>query len=325
VTLADPHGRIINYLRLSVTDRCNMRCVYCMPPEGVAKLGHGDVLRFEELHRIARAAVACGIEKIRVTGGEPLVRRGIIPFLRQLAAIPGLTQLVLTTNGLLLPTLARELRDAGVQRLNVSLDSLRPATFAAITRSDVLPGVLEGIAAAEECGLPVKLNMVVMGGINDDEIMDLAALTLTRPLTVRFIEYMPSLKTPGWQRMVVPCREIVQRLGRGHDLIPLGREGTAGPAREYRIDGGRGTIGVIAAVSDHFCASCNRIRVTATGMARGCLFAGCQQNLVPLLQGDDDKPLEAAIRELVASKPPRHQMEETWADHDPFAMSTIGG
>jgi cyclic pyranopterin phosphate synthase len=322
--MTDAHGRSITYLRLSVTDRCNMRCRYCMPPEGVAKVSHGEVLRFEELHRIARAAVACGIEKIRVTGGEPLVRRGILPFLQGLSSLAGLQQLVLTSNGLLLPEMAADLRAAGVQRLNISLDSLRPATFAAITRSDTLPRVMEGIAAARDAGLPVKLNMVVMGGVNDDEIADLAALTLDHPLTVRFIEYMPSLRSEGWRERVVPCAEMLARLARHWRLIPLPPQRSAGPAREFRLEGGAGRIGFIAPVSDHFCGDCNRIRITATGYARGCLFAGDGLQLRPLLTAADDGPLMAGIRQLVAGKPAGHALEEA-GSHHPFAMSSIGG
>src|SRR6266702_5461601 len=183
--LIDYYGRKINYLRLSVTDRCNMLCVYCMPANGIPLLAHDDILSYEALYSIAKTAVASGIEKIRVTGGEPLVRKGIIPFLTRLSSIPGLRQLVLTTNGLQLREMAESLRQAGVQRLNISLDSLRPEVFADITRGGDVHRVMAGIAAAERAGFPLKINMVVMRGINDQEILDFAALTLDRPLTIR--------------------------------------------------------------------------------------------------------------------------------------------
>lgn len=189
--LIDTSGRRINYLRLSVTDRCNLRCSYCMPEKGVPKVTHGDILRYEDLLRVAQAAVSLGIEKIRVTGGEPLVRLGISGFLARLAAIPGLRQLVLTTNGVLLEEMAEELRASGVQRLNVSLDSLRPETFGRVTRCGDVSRVWAGIEAAERAGFPLKLNMVVMRGVNDEELADFAALTLEKPYAVRFIECMP--------------------------------------------------------------------------------------------------------------------------------------
>ncbi len=196
--LTDSLGRRINYLRLSVTDRCNLRCRYCMPGAGVDFLPHEAILSYEELLSIARIAVSLGVEKIRVTGGEPLVRRGIVPFLARLAQLPGLRHLALTTNGLLLAEMAEGLREAGVQRLNISLDSLSPDTFAAVTRGGELDRVLEGLAAAEQAGfLSLKINMVVMRGVNDGEILDFAALTLEKPYSVRFIEYMPTAGETG--------------------------------------------------------------------------------------------------------------------------------
>ena len=235
--LIDSFGRKINYLRLSVTDRCNMRCRYCMPAEGVAKLCHGDILNYEELYRIARSAVALGIEKIRVTGGEPLVRKGIIEFLARLAALPGLRQLVLTTNGLCLGEMAGDLRSAGVQRLNISLDSLRPDVFARITRGGDLSRVLAGIAAAERAGFPIKINTVVMRGINDAEIVEFASLVLDKPYTIRFIEYMPAIREPNWQSYLVSGQEIMTRIAEHFELSPVIKKDLAGPAREYRIRG----------------------------------------------------------------------------------------
>ena len=190
--MIDTYGRKINYLRLSVTDRCNLRCRYCMPEDGIPLLPQGGILSYEELYLVSRTAVSLGIEKIRVTGGEPLIRKGILDFLSRLAGIPGLRQLVLTTNGLLLNEMAGRLKAAGVQRLNISIDSLVPENFRRITRGGEVSRVLSGIAAAEAAGFPIKLNMVVMRGVNDHEVVDFAALTLDKPFAVRFIEFMPS-------------------------------------------------------------------------------------------------------------------------------------
>jgi len=325
VKLVDSFGRSINYLRLSVTDRCNMRCRYCMPEEGVGKLTHQQVLRYEELHRIARAAVSLGIQKIRVTGGEPLVRQGIVPFLAGLSAIPGLKQLVLTSNGQLLEEMAGELRAAGVQRLNISLDSLDPVRFGSITRIGSLERVLAGIAAAERVGFPIKINMVVMRGVNDAEIEAIASLALDRPYTVRFIEYMPSAREDRWQSLVVSGREIFDRLSSRFPLRPVDRSALAGPAKEFRISGAAGTLGIITPVTGHFCADCNRIRVTSTGMAKSCLFSDDELDLKPFLGANDARFLEQALRRVVTSKPGRHQMSPVSASHTPFAMSAIGG
>lgn len=321
----DSYRRNINYLRLSVIDRCNMRCVYCMPAEGVKLCSHNDVLSYEELLQIARAAVANGIEKIRVTGGEPLVRKGIIYFLQQLAAISGLKQLVLTTNGLALLEMATELRLAGVQRLNISLDSLQPDTFAAITRGADLKRVLAGIQAAEQAGFPIKINMVVMRDINDTEILDFAALTLERQITVRFIEYMPSLRSDDWQSRVVSGEFILEQIGKRYSFTIEGRDGLAGPARGFRINGAAGQFGIITAVSSHFCEECNRIRVTSSGRVRGCLFSDDGLDLKPYLASGDQDGLEAALHRVVACKPRQHALAGEEQNYSTFAMAAIGG
>jgi cyclic pyranopterin phosphate synthase len=326
MALIDAYGRKITYLRLSVTDRCNLRCLYCMPARGIAKLEHRDILRYEELLFLAETAVGMGIEKIRVTGGEPLVRRGIIGFLRDLSAIPGLRQLVLTTNGVLLQEMAADLKTAGVARLNISLDSLRPDTFARITQCGDLGRVLEGIRIAENLGFPVKLNMVVMRGINDGEIVDFARLTLTRPFSVRFIEYMPTLRDEGWESRVLPGDEILARIGREHTLLPLPREDDlSGPSRNYRINGAAGTIGIITPVSRHFCRECNRIRVTSTGRVRTCLFDAGEHDLRPLLQEGNRAALEEALRVIVSTKPEKHPRFSGDDTGNAFDMSKVGG
>jgi cyclic pyranopterin phosphate synthase len=326
MTLIDPHGRRINYLRLSVTDRCNLRCAYCMPPSGRAKVSHSDILSYEELLRIARAAVSIGVQKIRVTGGEPLVRKGIIDFLEKLSAIPGLERLVLTTNGVLLQDMAVQLRDAGVESLNISLDSLRPETYAAITRGGDLSQALAGIAAAEAAGFRfIKINVVVMRGVNDDEIEEFAALTLDRPYRVRFIEYMPTLAEPGWESKVLPGSEILARLAHRFTLADESSETMAGPARYHRLAGAAGLVGVITPVSCHFCGNCNRIRVTSRGIAKSCLFDHGTIDLRPALAAGDETALREAMRRVVAEKPDRHRLAENASSQRQMFMAQIGG
>lgn len=324
MTLLDSHGRRINYLRLSVTDRCNLRCRYCMPVNGVPMAGNHDILHYEELLQIACAAVAIGVQKIRVTGGEPLMRRGIIDFLRQLAAIPGLQRLVLTTNGILLPEMAVLLRGAGVESINISLDSLRPETFALITRGGDLSQVLSGIAAAESAGFRfIKINVVVMRGVNDDELEKFAELTLERPYRVRFIEYMPTLAESDWKATVVPGAEILDRISRKFTMADESSEELAGPARYRRIAGAAGLIGVITPVSCHFCADCNRIRVTSSGIAKSCLFDRGTIDLRPILASGDDAALRETLCRVVAEKPDRHKLAESGEEQ--IVMAQIGG
>lgn len=326
MSLIDRQGRKINYLRLSVTDRCNLRCRYCMPQQGVTDIGHDSLLRFEDLYRIARSAVAIGVRKIRITGGEPLVRKGISGFLRHLSGIAGLDQLVLTTNGVLLAEMAAELHDAGVQRLNVSLDSLDADTFSFITRGGSLKRVLNGIETARSCGFPVKLNMVVMRGVNDHEIPAFVRLAADSASTVRFIEYMPAIRENGWQRLVVPGREILARLERDFRLLPLEQARLAGPARNFRISGTSGTVGIITPISEHFCQECNRIRVTSTGQAKGCLFDETCIDLKPALQEDENNfQLIRILRSIIAVKPPGHLMNPAECHHQAFSMASIGG
>lgn len=323
--LKDNFGRKINYLRLSITDRCNMRCRYCMPESGVSKLAHQEVLSYEQLYLVAQSAVALGIEKIRVTGGEPLVRKGILEFLARLRGIPGLKQLVLTTNGLRLAEMAAALRQAGVQRLNISLDSLQPEVFAKITRRDALGQVLEGISTAERVGLPIKINMVVMRGVNDAELVDFARMTLEKNCSVRFIEYMPAIREENWQALLMPGEEILARVEECFSFSPVVRGELAGPAREYKITGAQGTIGVITALSGHFCQSCNRIRITASGKVRNCLFADDEYDLRPLLAKGDSCDIQHSLLQLVENKPARHAMSQESVEHSAFTMARIGG
>ena len=324
--LIDAFGRRINYLRLSVTDRCNMRCSYCMPEGGVEKLSHDQVLSYEDLLRVSAQAVAVGIEKIRVTGGEPLVRKGILPFLSRVAALDGLKELVLTTNGLLLKEMAQGLWNAGVQRLNISLDSLQPEAFARITRGGDLALVLEGIDAAERAGFPPhKINVVVMRGVNDGEILDFVRLTLERPYAVRFIEYMPTSGEGDWRALCVPGAEIMDRIAAQYLIEEVRTSERSGPSKNFRVQGALGSLGIITAMTGHFCDSCNRLRVTASGMAQGCLFSASGVDLRPVLATGDDELLRQEIQRMVAAKPGRHQASDEGAETTPFAMSRVGG
>ena len=314
--MTDGCGRTIDYLRLSVTDRCNYRCRYCMPEEGVCKRDHRDMLTLEELAEIARAAVQLGVKKIRLTGGEPLVRRGIVDLCRMLRAIPGLEELCLTTNGSLLPELAAPLREAGVDRLNISLDTLRPERFAQITRRGQLSDVLEGIAAAEAAGFQgLKFDTVLIGGFNDDEIPDFVELTRDHPWEMRFIELMPMGPCADWdKRCFLPGDVVLQRIG------ALQQIESCGVARRFRLPGANGTVGLISPVSHDFCAQCRRIRVTADGKLKVCLHSREEINL----RGLHGAELEDAIRRGITQKPQRHHLTERRSD-TPRNMNQIGG
>lgn len=324
--LTDSLGRNINYLRLSVTDRCNMRCFYCMPKEGIVKKSHDELLSYEELLLIAETAVSLGIEKIRITGGEPLVRVGIVGFLERLAGIAGLRHLALTSNGLLLAEMADDLQRAGVQRLNISLDSLNPQTFSEITRGGDLRRVLAGLDAAEKAGFPPpKINVVIMRGVNDAEIFDFAEITRRRGNSVRFIEYMPVVQEEGWQRYCISGDEILQRIAERYPLVQIDKGKYAGPSRDFRIPDAQGSIGIITAVSGHFCSECNRIRVTSTGQAKGCLFSDQKTDLLPFLRPPDREGLKETLKSIVMTKPERHGISSDGYAHKNFTMAQVGG
>jgi len=324
----DPFGRSIEYLRLSITDRCNLRCRYCMPEEGVPPLAHGDILSYEELLRIARAAITLGIRKIRVTGGEPLIRRGVVEFIRQLAELPNTPEIVLTTNGLRLAELAAPLKAAGLQRVNVSLDTLRPERFVQLTRREGLRQVLDGLCAAETAGLnPVKINVIPLKGINGDELLDFARLTLTHPWDVRFIEFMPispDLELSPVER--ISMAEVEEQLAAFGPLEALPRGSSAGPARLYRLPGAQGCVGLIPAVSGHFCPECNRLRVTADGRIRGCLFGNQEIDLkTSLRSGNDERALAELLHAAVCSKPEKHTIDSPVFTPPNRRMQGIGG
>ena len=327
--MRDHFGRTIDYLRLSVTDRCNLRCRYCMPEEGVTAIAHGEVLRYEEMLRVAAAACRLGIRKIRVTGGEPLVRRGIDAFIARLVALPGQPEVVLTTNGLLLADHAEALHEAGLSRVNVSLDTLKPERFLALTRRPGLEQVLTGIHAAEQAGLlPVKINMIPFRAFNADEIVDFARLTLEHPWDVRFIEFMPISGDLDYASGDgLPMQEIKERLLAIGDLQLLPpQQDSSGPAHMYRLPQPRGRIGLIPSVSGHFCADCNRLRVLADGRVRGCLFDNHETDLKPVLRGDsDDKALEELLLMAACAKPEKHRINARDFQVPSRRMHGIGG
>lgn len=325
MSLLDMLQRKISYMRLSVTDRCNLRCCYCMPAEGVSDCGHNEILRYEDLLRISRVAAILGIEKVRVTGGEPLVRKGVIGLLEQINGIPGINEVVLTTNGTLLKDMAGEVKAAGVHRVNVSIDSLQPDTYRMITRGGEINQVFEGLKRAEKVGLHLKLNMVVMRGINDQEVEDFAALSLDRDWSVRFIEYMPTIREKVWQTRLISGGEIQDRLQQSFAIEPIPADHLCGPARPYRIRGAKGTLGVITPLSEHFCGSCNRIRVTSRGLAKSCLLSETATDLRPHLKKGNDRELRNALASVTAAKAPHHQFLDDVGGNTAFSMSSIGG
>ncbi len=309
-SLIDAHNRKINYLRISITDRCNLRCQYCMPQEGVSQFGHEEVLRYEEILRIAAIAARRGISKIRITGGEPLVRKDAVRLVSQLARIEGIQDLSITTNGIHLEGFAPDLRRAGLQRVNISMDSLNADKYRKITRGGDLSRVWAGIAAARKAGLtPIKINIVAIAGFNDDEILDFARLTIPEDLQVRFIEFMPIGESSAWRpERSIPAAELKLRIEALAPLIPLenGRSASDGPARLFKMAGAAGTIGFISPVSDHFCTSCNRLRLTADGKLKTCLFSDEEVDLKSLIRsGGADETLEKIMTQAISQKPLR--------------------
>lgn len=314
-------------MRVSVTDRCNLRCVYCMPKDGVSIIGHDDILRYEEILRIIKAAVKLGIVKVRITGGEPLVRRGLLTFLQSLRGI-GLKEISLTTNGILLESFAEGILEAGVGRINVSLDSLDAARYAAMTRGGELEAVLRGIEKAESVGLsPIKINVVAVRGMNEEDLLAFAAWTLEKPYHIRFIELMPAGWALGVYGEYYLSNDIVmERIGERYPLEPVNDSGkdkfADGPAQMYRIPGASGRLGFISPISHLFCSSCNRIRLKADGRLRACLVQDVEVDLKTIMRGGcSDADLEDLIGKTILSKPGKHALR----DREISSMSSIGG
>lgn len=341
----DGFGRLIDYLRISITDRCNLRCIYCMPPEGVPPIPHDEVLRYEEIERVAQAAAGLGISRLRLTGGEPLVRRDVPELVAMLRAVPGVRELTMTTNGTLLAPLAGDLKAAGLDRVNVSLDTVDPDRYRTITRGGCLQTVLDGIAAAQEAGLnPVKINMVVMHGLNDDETLAMATQSVTRGWHVRYIEMMP---LGNGQRIgalmegdefdegghasgtpfagLVANNNIRAAIEKHYGpLEPVTLAGN-GPAETWRVPGAAGSIGFISAVSHSFCAQCNRLRLSSSGALVPCLFSDREVPLRAALRaGASTEELQGLICQAIALKQAGHHLAEgrVGTDHQ---MSKIGG
>ncbi len=332
--MLDKYKREINYLRVSITDRCNLRCVYCMPKEGVSRLGHEDILRYEEMLRIVRVARKLGIVKVRVTGGEPLVRRGVTEFLAALGKLD-LEDISVTTNGILLESFADPIREAGVGRINVSLDSLDPGKYNRITRGGDLSAVLRGLEQADRAGFsPIKINVVTVRGFNDDETLEFARLTMEKPYQIRFIELMPIGAQGDNQEKYVSNDELMERIGTMGKLFPVeeGRSGKKleGPARLFRLEGARGVLGFISPISHNFCHACNRLRLTADGGLRACLMVDGEIDLKsPMRSKCTDEDLEHLIRKAIENKPRGQHTEGIGEDCSrrkcAREMSTIGG
>lgn len=331
--LTDTFGREHHYLRISVTDRCNLRCVYCMPEEGMEFEPSENILTFHEITEFVRVSAGMGIRKIRLTGGEPLVRKNLEQLVGMIAAIPVIEEISLTTNGMFLAPKAQLLKDAGLTRVNISLDSLRPDRFKRITRGGELKKVLESIDACMKAGMrPIKLNVVLMKGQNEDEIADFIRLTRDRDIHVRFIEYMPiGHNDAAWKNMYLPLSRVMEVCAEQQwACSPVDTFQGTGPSVNYRIDGAVGSFGLIHPVSEHFCKNCNRLRLTADGYIKPCL-AWTEQFQIRRVAGDDDA-MRRMLLDALGTKPEKHEMshflqDDTAVSHTPTVrrMSQIGG
>ena len=321
--LVDKYGRHIDYLRISVTDRCNFRCFYCMPEEGIQLLPKKDILSYDEISTVAECAVKTGINKFRITGGEPLVRRGIIGFLGRLAKLPGVKKVSLTTNGLLLEKYYKDLNKAGIDSINISLNSLNNSTFCRLTRTNAFNKVKRGINLLLKSGFRnIKINTVIMRGFNDNEVPDFVAMTIENPIAVRFIEHMPCGKwTSDLLGQIVKAGDILDVIRKSGNIAPEKKKLGSGPARYYRIKGAKGFIGFISPVSKPFCSECNRLRLTADGYLKSCLLSNKIVDLKPLIRGKGFFPnaIKDAFTKAASLKPRVHCFEEL------TNMSRIGG
>ena len=314
--MRDGYGRDINYLRLSVTDLCNLRCVYCMPAGGVEKRRHEDVLTVEELEEIAQSAGRCGIRKIRLTGGEPLVRRGIVDICARTAAAPGVEEVCMTTNGLLLPKMAAELRRAGLRRVNISLDTLSPERYRELTRVGNIEDAAAGLKAALDNFETVKINAVLIGGSSEPEIRQMVYITKDTPVELRFIELMPIGECAHW-----PKERFIENTSVLEAVPELEPCGTSGVARLFTLPDAKGKVGLISPLSSHFCPECNRIRVTPDGRLKPCLHSAQEIEL----RGFHGAELDAKIKEGICAKPMRHHLSAASPSESLRGMSRIGG
>lgn len=333
--MKDKHGRVIDYLRISLTDRCNFRCIYCMPEEGVVPISHEEILTVEEVARLVRIAAGMGIRSVRLTGGEPLVRKGVVDLVEQISNTPGIENVSITTNGVLLPQMAGELKRAGLSRVNISLDTLDADQFAKITRVGKLEDTLAGIDAALEAGFdPVKINAVAVRSL-DQDFLAFARLSADRPLHVRFIEYMPvgsssGVDGAGWgKKDVISCEELYDTINEKAreaglpELEPAGKDQPLGwgPARYFKFPDAMGTVGFISPISRHFCGDCNRLRLTSDGKMRPCLFSDDEFSIREALRNGTDEDVRAVLAQVLDDKPDEHH-NKVGTERN---MSQIGG
>ena len=325
--LIDKYNRHLNYLRISITDRCNLQCMYCMPPGFIPRLPHNEILRYEEIIRIIKVGISLGISKVRITGGEPLVRKGVYDFLEQLADMDGLSDIALTTNGVSLKDNIEKIKAAGIKRINISLDTLSRNKYKEITGHDRFDQVWEGIELAHKNGFdPIKLNMVALSGVNDDELADFARLSFSYPFHIRFIEYMPIGKSRMKYGPLLLVPEIKKRISTIGKLIPVKNSINDGPAERYKFEGAKGEIGFIGALSHHFCNRCNRLRLTASGQLRPCLLSDHHEDLKsPLRKGCSDEELAEIFLAAVRHKPSDHNLSISNPAEILSQMSSIGG
>jgi cyclic pyranopterin phosphate synthase len=326
--LIDTYNRTVISLRISVTDRCNFRCKYCMPEQGMQWMERDELLTFEEITRVVRIVASLGVSKIRLTGGEPLMRRELWKLVRMVRSVKGIEDIALTTNGFFLKEQAAELVDAGLNRINVSLDALDPKLFADMVRRDYFARVWEGIEEVEKLGLsPIKLNVVLIRGINDAEILKFAELARTRPFIIRFIEFMPIGSDDGWSiEKVVPTQEVIDIINTYAPLVPLPQPDGQTPADRYVFADGRGEIGFISSVSEPFCTSCNRVRITSDGKLRTCLFSLHETDLRALLRGNaSDGEIADVLTDAVWKKEEGHLINRSGFVRPERTMSQIGG
>ncbi len=323
----DSYRRVINYMRISVTDRCNLRCIYCMPSEGVKAIKHSDILSYEDIIRIVSIASGLGVSKIRLTGGEPLLRKNLVYLISSINHIQGIKDLSLTTNGLLLKQFAKQLASAGLNRVNISLDSLDPIRYKEITRGGNIDQVLQGIEEAERYGLtPIKINMVPVRGFNDEEINRFASLTIEKPYYIRFIEFMPIGAKDFWSmERYISTDEIKDKVSAIGQLLPV-KFNQSGPAKYFRFDNAKGLIGFISPVSEHFCQSCNRLRLTADGKIRPCLFSETEIDIKSAIRyGASDDEISRLLKLSVEIKPSGHEIEKGKNFDYLKPISKIGG
>lgn len=325
--LIDPYHRHLNYLRISITDRCNLKCIYCVPGDLIPRLSHDEILTYEEILRLVRIGIKLGISKIRVTGGEPLVRKGVYDFLADLSGLGGLADLSLTTNGVSLKPNLNKIKAAGIKRINISLDTLNRTKFEHITGFDLFDQVWQGIKMALEMGFhPIKLNIVALNGINDDELTDMARLSFDYPLHIRFIEYMPIGESQIGNGPLLLAPEIKKRISVLGSLIPVPKTMNDGPAQRYHFEGAAGEIGFIHALSHHFCDRCNRLRLTARGQLRPCLLSDHHEDVKGIMRtGGTDEQLAEIFFKAVRHKPSDHNLAMQNPSRVCGQMSSIGG